>query len=148
MPDPVASRRVTFPLALLFLVVTGAAIIAALIGPLLRDIDWSEVEIENVVGGLIASVIGGSILGGLLGLFQYNRLVGVAVGLCVGATIGPVALLVTTVPTSKVSSVVPAVCIGSGILLLIAWLIRPPAQVEEPEEIVAATLVSETKPNE
>lgn len=143
MPEPVSSSRVTFPLALLFVIVTGAAVIAALIGPLLRDIEWNEVEIENVIGGLIATTIGGAILGGLLGLFQYNRLLGVAVGVGVGGTIGPVALLVTTVPTSKISSVVPAVCIGSGILLLIAWLIRPPVPPDASEEVVAATLVSE-----
>lgn len=146
MPEPTSSSRVTFPLALLFVIVTGAAVIAALIGPLLRDVEWDELEFGPTLGLLLVATVGGSILGGLLGLFQYNRLLGVAVGLWVGGMIGPVALLLTTVPTSKISAVVPAVCIGSGILLLIAWLIRPPAPPEETEEIVSAVLVS--KPEE
>lgn len=145
MPEQPSSRRVTFPLALLFVIVTGAAVIAALIGPILRDIDFGELAEEpaQVLMLLLGMSIAGTILGALLGLFQFNRLLGVAVGAWVGGMIGPVALILMTVPTEKVSSVVPAVCIGSVILLLIAWLVRPPAPPEAEEEIVPATLANE-----
>lgn len=145
MPERPSTSRVTFPLALLFVIVTGAAVIAALIGPILRDINFGELAEEpvQVLLLLMATSIAGTILGALLGLFQFNRLLGVAIGAWVGGVIGPVALLLMSVPAEKVSSVVPAVCIGSGILLFIAWLVRPPVPPEAEEEIVPAVLANE-----
>lgn len=145
MSQPTPSNRVTFPLALLFVILTGAAVIAALIGPVLRDVDYAELLRDPLpaIALLMGATIGGVALGAMLGLFQFNRLLGVIVGASVGGLIGPVAILLTTVPTSKINSVVPAVCIGSAILLFIAWLVRPPAPPED--EIVNAELAPEER---
>ena len=127
-PGNAPSNR-TYPLALLFLVITCAAILAAAIGPLVRanSFEWFESTFELSVA-ILVSIIIGSTLGALVGLYHFDRRTGVLCGIAVGAIVGPVAALLLTVNATGVGVVAPAVIIGSAILLIVAWAIRPAAR--------------------
>ncbi len=143
MNDPVSTRR-TYPLALLFLILTSSAVLAAVAAPLIQGLDIENVfdSLPELIGVLLGSMIGGAIMGLNLGLFQFHRLSGVICGLLVGAVIGPLAALLMTVQTSKISALVQAVLIGSAILLLVAWLIRPAIPTAD-DEVFRAVLAVE-----
>lgn len=141
------NERRTYPLALLFVVLTCAAILAAAAGPLFRAIDWSDGFgglLELVLAAVAAGLAGGA-LGALIGLYHFQRLNGVLCGLAVGAVLGPLAGMLMTTGAASLSSVAPAVLIGSVILLFVGSLIRPVQRVVNDEEIVNATLAEQRK---
>ncbi|WP_254506999.1 hypothetical protein [Anatilimnocola floriformis] len=126
MNAPSSNR--TYPLALLFLILTCAAIVAGAIGPLLRAsrFDWYEDAFELAVTTIVSAFVG-SMIGIAVGVFHFNRVAGMLSGLAVGAILGPLAALLLAVGTHSIGIVAPAVFIGSAILLIVAWLIRPAA---------------------
>jgi|GEM_PF-6919394 len=121
-----ANNRRTYPLALLFLILTAAAILAAAIGPLLRANDWAWFDnlFEFAIAFVLSALVG-SALGAFIGLYHFHRWAGVLCGLAVGAMLGPLAALLLSVGAQSIGIVAPAVIIGSAILLAVAWLIRP-----------------------
>lgn len=147
MNAPQSEGRRTYPLALLFLILTSAAILAAVAGPLLRGIDWSEVgdHLPEVAIAIVVSILCGSLLGMILGLYHFHRATGVFIGAAVGAAVGPLAGLLMSVRTQSLLPLVPTVFIGSAILILVAWFARPAEKKSDEEEIVMATEVEEPR---
>jgi hypothetical protein len=124
MNTPTSNR--TYPLALLFLILTCAAILAGAIGPLLRSnsFDWFDNAFAVVIAAVLSALLG-SALGALVGLYHFDRLAGVFSGVAVGAVLGPFAVLLVAEGPNGLGIVAPAVVIGSAILLIVAWLVRP-----------------------
>lgn len=127
MNTPTSNR--TYPLALLFLILTCAGILAGAIGPLLRtnSFDWWDNAFVVVIVAILSALVG-SALGALVGLFHFDRLAGVFSGIAVGAVLGPFAVLLVVEGPKSLGIIAPAVVIGSAILLIVAWLIRPAAR--------------------
>jgi len=144
MKDDSSHNRQAIPLSLLFLIITGCAVMAAALSPLTRDLDLDEPEqyLTSMFGGALAGVV----LGGLIGLFQFHRLAGVLWGVAIGAALGFMAGLMMRVPVAQTTTLIQAVLIGSAILLVTAWLIRP--TIPEPDEVIEAMDITNevTKP--
>lgn len=144
LPDTEGRR--TYPLGLLFLILTAAAILAGVAAPLLRALDWNDVvaALPQVLAATMICVLAGCLLGMLMGLYCFHRATGVLIGIAVGAVIGPLAGLLVTVGAKSLLSLAPALVIGSVILILVAWAIRP-AEKTADDEIVMATEVKEPR---
>lgn len=145
-PSEQEGRR-TYPLGLLFLILTSAAILAAVVAPLVRAIDWNDVSAHfpEVLAAMVGCVVGGCLLGMLMGLYSFHRSTGVPIGLAVGAAVGPLAGLLVGVGAQSLMSLAPAVLIGSVILILVAWVIRPAEKKNDDDEIVLATEVKDPR---
>jgi hypothetical protein len=142
-PSPAKQNHRTYPLALLFLILTSAAILAAVAGPLLRAIDWEDAtaDVPYVLIVALVSIACGGLLGMIVGLYQFHRLPGALAGLAIGSALGPLAALLLNLGSHGLVTLLPAVLIGSGILLIVAWFTRPPLRTED-DEIVEAKLAT------
>jgi integral membrane sensor domain MASE1 len=147
MNAPQSEDRRTYPLALLFLILTSVAILAAVAGPLLRGIDWSKVgdNLPEVTIAIVVSVLCGCLLGMILGLYHFHRATSVLIGAAVGAAVGPLAGLLMSVGSQSLLPLVPTVFIGSAILIMVAWFARPAEKKSDDDEIVIATEVKEPR---
>jgi hypothetical protein len=142
--SPPKQNRRTYPLALLFLILTSTAILAAVAGPLFRAIDWEDAgaDVLYVVFLALISIACGGLLGMIVGLYQFHRLPGALAGLAIGSALGPLAALLLNLGSQGLGALLPAVLIGSGILLIVAWFTRPPLRTDE-EEVVQAKLATD-----
>ncbi|QDU29860.1 hypothetical protein ETAA8_49760 [Anatilimnocola aggregata] len=141
MNDPLATNRRTFPLSLLFVMLTGFAVMAAAAAPLFRDLDLEDSP--EYLGAMVGGLVAGALLGIIIGLFQFHRGWGVLYGSAVGSGIGMIAGLMTRVSPDRVGALIQAVVIGSGILLITAWLIRPAIPPDEADIITAVEVLDE-----
>lgn len=141
--SPPQQNRRTYPLALLFLILTSAAILAAVAGPLLRAIDWEDAtsDVLYVLIALLISIACGGLFGMIIGLYQFHRLPGALAGLAIGAALGPLAALLLNLGSHGLIALLPAVLIGSGILLFVAWFTRPPLRMED-DDVIEAKLAT------
>jgi predicted lipid-binding transport protein (Tim44 family) len=141
---PDTEGRRTYPLGLLFLILTSAAILAAVAAPLVRAIDWNNIGDPKVLAAIFGCIMGGCLLGMIMGLYCFHRSTGVLIGLAVGAAVGPLAGLLVSLGTESLMSLAPALLIGSIILILVAWAIRP-GEKKVDDEIIMATEVKEPR---
>ncbi len=132
--------RRTYPLGLLFLILTATALLAGVAAPLLRALDWNDVgaNLPRLLAAMVGCMLGGCLLSMMMGLYCFHRSTGVLVGLVVGAAVGPLAGLLVSVSTQSLLSLAPALAIGSVILVLVAWAIRPVEKKAEDEIVMAA----------
>lgn len=147
MNQPAPSNRRTYPLSLLFLVLTCAAVLAAVAAPMLRTLNGKDLvaSLPTVIAAIFISMLCGALLGMIIGLYQFDRKAGVICGLLVGSGIGPLVGLLLTVRREHVGSLMQVVIVGSAIIVLIAWLIRPAEQPRD-EEIVNAEAAPDVGP--
>lgn len=140
MSESPSSGRQTYPLSLLIVILTGCAVLAAVIAPQVRKFeldDWLN-NVDRLVGAIVACGLGGALLGAFIGLHQFRRWQGVLTGAILGLFIGPVAGLLMTIDRQSVGSVVQAVLIGCAILVATAWLIRPGIREDDRDEVIDA----------
>ncbi len=140
MSDAPGSGRHSFPLALMIVVLTSCAVLAAVIAPVARNFrvdDWFD-NTRQIAGAGVATLLGGALLGMIIGLHQFDRKSGIMFGALIGAMIAPAAALLMTVDRKSVGPVVQAVLIGCAILIATAWFIRPPLRSDDKEEVIEA----------
>lgn len=137
--------RQTFPLALLFLVCTVAAVMAAVVRPLV-DVDRWDDMFGGIVGiaiAFIGSVLCGCLIGVIVGLFQFHRSTGVICGAAIGALLGPIAALLLTANSSALQALIPTILIGSVVMLVVAWFTRSAARPAAEEVFAASEVVQQ-----
>jgi hypothetical protein len=140
MSNASGSSRHSFPLALMIVVLTGCAVLAAVVAPVVRNFkleDWFD-NSRQIAGAALVTLLGGALLGKIIGLHQFHRKSGVVFGAVMGAMIAPAAALLMTVDRKSVGPVVQAVLIGCAILIATAWFIRPPLPADDKEEVIDA----------
>jgi O-antigen/teichoic acid export membrane protein len=120
--------RQTYPLSLLLVIVTGCAVLAAVLGPAVRNFRWDDWfdHLAYLAIAIIACLLVGALLGVFIGLHQYRRWTGVLSGAWIGAVIGLLAGFLMTIDRENLAMVVQAVVIGCVLLVATAWLVRPP----------------------
>ncbi|WP_425614831.1 hypothetical protein NA78x_004710 [Anatilimnocola sp. NA78] len=134
MTESTKSGR-AFPLSLLFLILTACAVMAAAVAPLVRDVDL--LDPPEYLPAMLAGLLAGAFVGSMIGLFQFYRLQGVLWGMGIGGGLGMTVGLIARIPIDRAGALIQAVMIGSAILLITAWLIRPAKH--EPDELITAS---------
>lgn len=114
-----------YPLGSLFVLVTACAVLIAGITPLVRLLANGETEgWEYVLGGVLTGVVCGLLIGGALGLLQFRKLLGLALGAAAGTVIGAVAGGLAMLPASQLLAAAIPMAAGSGLIVGVALLMR------------------------
>jgi uncharacterized membrane protein len=112
--------RYVYPLNALFILVTACSVVAALLTPVVRAIAGGPVGVPQAMMSCFAGALYASGLGGVVGLYHFNRRRGFAwgalTGAALGAALGPVALA----PVQAFPSLISISLGGSALLVAIA----------------------------
>ena len=117
MNRPSSSRG--YPLSALFLLVTAAGVVLAMVAPVVRG--PREAGFGEMLGAAIVGGVALSLLGSVLGLFHYSRWRGVLWGLLLGGVLGlflgPMMFLPPTslplVLLNSLGGAVVIICVGA-----------------------------------
>jgi hypothetical protein len=120
---PQATRR-GFPLAVLFVLVTGSAALIAGIAPAVQHIFKDQVGLEPLLWALIGGGAGGLLLGLIIGILQHGWRLGTPIGTVTGLSLGIVAGLLALSPTSQLPRVAVALVVGCGLMIGVAIFMR------------------------
>jgi hypothetical protein len=112
-----------YPIGALFVLVTVCAVLAAGITPLAR-LPEGEVSSGDFLKAVGAGAVCGLLVGGVLGLFYYRYLTGIALGIAAGLVIGATAGALSLLPGNKIVPAAAAMTAGSGLVIGIALLMR------------------------
>lgn len=116
-------RQRGYSLSMLFLLIAFCSVMAAWLGLAVQAVQANS-DKWLAAAAAVSLGFGLAILGGLMGAYQYRRGVGVGIGSILGLLLG--ALAGTSVVMSE-QQLMPAVAIGvggSGMMLVVAGLIR------------------------
>jgi hypothetical protein len=118
-----------YPLGALFVLVTASAVLIAGITPLIRlAVKGEAVGWEYLLAGLCTGVGCGFLVGGALGLLQFHKTLGFALGATAGTLIGGAAGAMAMLPANQMISAAIPMAAGSGLIVGVALLMR---RVEE-----------------
>lgn len=113
-----------YPLGALFVLVAFCGILAALAAPLARAISREQVGIVPVALAMLAGAVAAGILGTIVGAlhrrWMLGGLLGLGVGVLVGATAGPLALI----PADSFPGLMIASIGGSIVMIAIGSALR------------------------
>jgi hypothetical protein len=119
------TARRGYPLAALFVLVTGCAALAAAVTPVLRAAFSDNLDNETLAIAIAASISGCVFLGALIGVLGFRWLVGASIGAAVGLAVGIVGGLLMMTPTNDLNKVAVSLVVGSGLMVGMALLLRP-----------------------
>jgi hypothetical protein len=119
-----APRR-GYPLGALFVVVATAAVLIAGIAPLVRMLVAGETtDWQSALAAVVSGLICGLFVGATLGLLQFRRLLGLALGSAAGTVIGAAAGAMAMLPANQLLSAAIPMAAGSGLVVGVALLMR------------------------
>ena len=143
MSDTIHNRRRSYPLSVLFVLMTACGVVSAFTAPVVRAVvsgglRVTDALVAHVVGGLV-----GLMIGAILGLYHYRRVRGlfwgVATGIGVGFMAGPIVL---APPRESAHLAITSVC-GAVLLFILGAVLfcsprRRSARISDPAETAAA----------
>ncbi len=119
-----APRR-GYPLGALFVLVAAAAVLVAGIAPLFRlAVDGDDVEWGELLASVAVGIVCGLLVGGMLGLLQFHKGLGVLLGMTAGTVIGAVGGGLAMLPANQLLTAAVPMVIGSGLVVGVALLMR------------------------
>lgn len=114
-----------YPLGALFVLVTSAATLIAGLAPVVRNLGPQGPHMPNsIVNAIVLCVVPLSVVGGVLGLFQFRWLLGGFVGVAVGTVVGLAAALLSLASSNQLIGTTIAFVVGSGLMIGIALVMR------------------------
>lgn len=121
-PGPNSSRG--FSLGALFVLVTASAVVIAGVAPLLRDFAGHEFDPLDLLGVMVAGLVGGMTLGAIIGVHHYRVSTGVSYGAVAGAAIGLISAPITLLRANELGPVALAMFVGSLLIVFVAAITR------------------------
>jgi hypothetical protein len=113
-----------YPLIALFLILTACGIVAALVGPAMRNVMEGKIGARDAALAIMGCSISIMALGGLIGLFHFHRgrgfLWGIITGGVIGVFVGPMMMA----PRTAMGTLVGLSLGGSAIIVLVAVAYR------------------------
>jgi hypothetical protein len=123
--NQVATRRPGgYPLIALFLVLTGCAIIAALVGPAARAVSDGKIGLADALLSMLVGSVVVMVMGGIVGLFHYRRARGFGWGLLTGGVIGLFVGPIVLAPRESFATVISLSVGGAVMIILIGVAFR------------------------
>jgi hypothetical protein len=119
-----SQRTRGYPLIALFLVITACGIIASLIAPAVRAIAEGQIGGRDALYSALIGTIVVMLLGGVIGLFHYQRGRGFLWGLITGAVIGVFAGPISLAPREAFGAVLALSFGGAAVIVLISIAFR------------------------
>lgn len=107
-----------YPLSALFVLLAACAVVSALLTPVVHAVVGKVLTIGQVAGASFGGAILVGIIGGVIGLYHYRPLRGVAWGILTGGIIGTVVGPIMLAPAEAIGPLV-TMSIGGSIVLLI-----------------------------
>ena len=112
-----------YPLGALFVLVTACAVLIAGITPLVRLVAKGDAP-DYLLLGLAVGIGCGFVVGATLGLLQFRRALGFAMGATAGTFIGASAGGIALLPASQLVPASIAMSVGSGLVVGVAVMMR------------------------
>ena len=116
-----AAPRHGYPLGALFVLVTACAVLVAGITPLIRLVAKGESP-EYLLLAIAVGIGCGFIVGSTLGLLQFRKALGFAMGATAGTFIGATAGGIALLPVGQLIPASIAMNVGSGLVVGVAVL--------------------------
>jgi hypothetical protein len=113
-----------YPLGALFVLVTACAVIVAAVTPMIRFTVRGNQDVGEFFAALGAGAGCGLVLGMVVGLFQYRRGLGLAMGAGAGILIGAAAGVMGLTPAHELTAAAAAMTAGSGLIIAVALVMR------------------------
>jgi hypothetical protein len=113
-----------YPIGALFVLVTAAATLIAGLAPVLRTLGPEGPHVNSIINAMVLCIVPLSLLGGIIGLFQYRWFLGGVVGIIAGAVVGVSAGLLSLAPSNLLPGIAIAFVVGSGLMIGIALVMR------------------------
>ncbi|HUG66689.1 MAG TPA: hypothetical protein VMM76_02990 [Pirellulaceae bacterium] len=107
-----------YPLSALFVLLAACAVVSALLTPVVHAVVGKVLTIEQVAGASVGGAMFVGLIGGVIGLYHYRPLRGVAWGILTGGIIGTVVGPIMLAPAEAIGPLV-TMSIGGSIVLLI-----------------------------
>jgi len=113
-----------YPIGALFVLVTTCAVLAAGIAPLVRLEAGEGLDARTLLISVAVGAGGGLLVGLIVGLLQFRRLWGAALGTSAGLVIGAAAGAMAMVPAGRFATAAAAMTAGSALIIAVALLMR------------------------
>lgn len=129
MNDLLFSRR-SYPLSLLFVMVTGCGVITAFTTPVVRAVLSDQLSLPAALAAHFLSALAGLPTGAVLGLYHHRRSRGLFWGAVTGIGVGFMAGPVVLAPASGAADLALTSLGGAAVLLALGAALfgRPPAR--------------------
>jgi hypothetical protein len=118
-----AAPRHGYPLGALFVLVTACAVLIAGVTPLVRLVTKGDAP-EYLLPAIIVGICCGFVVGSTLGLLQFRKGLGLAMGATTGTFIGAAAGGIALLKTEQLIPASIAMSVGSGLIVGVAVLMR------------------------
>ena len=118
-----AALRHGYPLGALFVLMTASAVLIAGITPLVRLVAKGDAP-QYLAPAIAVGIVCGFIVGSTLGLLQFRKGLGFAMGAAAGIFIGGSAGGIALLPAGQLVPASIAMSVGSGLVVGVAVLMR------------------------
>ena len=112
-------------LGLMFVITTFAAVLVAGIAPVGQQLVLGRVGLLPLAIALVCGLLGGALLGLILGMHRYARVLGALLCSLVGAGLGSLVSPMVLLPANLLPLVAMAMFVGSLLMIGVAFIMRP-----------------------